>query len=111
MPPTQLKCPPTQPACSVITYLCAKCVEEIFISLLLTLAFSAIIFYTVALQGSWLFFWLVYFVTLSTGVGEAGFCIPPAWVPCILPCSHKALTQHPGHDENDLSTVLRPDID
>ncbi|EFJ42159.1 hypothetical protein VOLCADRAFT_107413 [Volvox carteri f. nagariensis] len=52
----------------VFTYLAAKLVEELLLSLIITLAFSAYVFYGVQLQGSWVVFWLVYFVDLSVGI-------------------------------------------
>lgn len=57
----------------VITYLCAKMIEEMGIALLNSLIFSNVVFWPLRLQGSWVPFWLVYFTTLSTGIVLAYF--------------------------------------
>ena len=51
-----------------ITYLLAKIFDEIFITVISSLVFSAAVFYAVSLQGSFIVFWLNYLVTLSTGI-------------------------------------------
>lgn len=51
-----------------ITYLLAKLFDELFVLLISSVAFSAIVFYAVDLQGSFLMFWIIYLVTLSIGV-------------------------------------------
>jgi hypothetical protein len=45
-------------------------VEELGIALLNSIAFANLVFWTLQLQGSFALFWLTYFVTLSTGIGE-----------------------------------------
>ena len=57
----------------VITYLCAKMLEELGIAMLNSLIFSNVVFWPLRLQGSWAPFWLVYFTTLSTGIVLAYF--------------------------------------
>ena len=57
----------------VITYLCAKMLEELGIAFIVTLIFSNVVFWPLRLQGSWLLFWLVYFCTLSIGIVVAYF--------------------------------------
>ncbi|KXZ55881.1 hypothetical protein GPECTOR_2g1432 [Gonium pectorale] len=52
----------------VFTYLAAKLAEELLLALLVTLAFSAVVFFRLQLQGQWVVFWLVYFVDLSVGI-------------------------------------------
>ncbi|KXZ50089.1 hypothetical protein GPECTOR_18g66 [Gonium pectorale] len=52
----------------VFTYLAAKLVEELLLSVVITLVFSAYVFYGLQLQGQWVVFWLVYFVDLSVGI-------------------------------------------
>ncbi|EFN51572.1 hypothetical protein CHLNCDRAFT_140061 [Chlorella variabilis] len=52
----------------VITYLVAKILEELGIALINSIVFANLVFWTVALKGSFAIFWLIYFVTLSTGI-------------------------------------------
>ncbi|GIL78523.1 hypothetical protein Vretifemale_7939, partial [Volvox reticuliferus] len=52
----------------VFTYLAAKLLEELLLSLILTLVLSTYVFYGLQLRGTWVVFWLVYFVDLSVGV-------------------------------------------
>ncbi|GLC39039.1 hypothetical protein PLESTB_001286600 [Pleodorina starrii] len=52
----------------VFTYLAAKLVEELILSLIITLVFSTYVFYGLQLRGQWVVFWLVYFVVLSVGI-------------------------------------------
>ena len=51
-----------------ITYLLAKIFDEIFVTIIASLIFSAFVFYVVDLQGDFILFWLTYFVALSTGI-------------------------------------------
>lgn len=53
----------------VITYLVSKMLEELLLAVVASLIFSCIVFYGVRLQGEWVLFWLVYLVTLATGIG------------------------------------------
>ncbi len=53
----------------VITYLCAKLLDELMLNMLGSVVFSIIVFYGVRLQGAWVVFWLVYLLTLSVGIG------------------------------------------
>ncbi|GAB4821434.1 hypothetical protein N2152v2_008480 [Parachlorella kessleri] len=57
----------------VITYLSHKMVEELVLALLLSIIFSALVFYTLALEGSYVLFWLVYFFSLANGIALAYF--------------------------------------
>ncbi|KAL4431462.1 hypothetical protein ABPG75_006718 [Micractinium tetrahymenae] len=57
----------------VITYLVAKMVEELGIALINSIIFSNIVFWALQLQGSFALFWLIYFLTLSTGIVLAYF--------------------------------------
>ncbi|KAG2446852.1 hypothetical protein HYH02_008009 [Chlamydomonas schloesseri] len=52
----------------VFTYLAAKLVEELILSVIITLIFSSYVFYGVQLKGAWVVFWLVYFIDLSVGI-------------------------------------------
>ncbi|GFR48683.1 hypothetical protein Agub_g10638 [Astrephomene gubernaculifera] len=52
----------------VFTYLAAKLLEELFLTVIITLIFSAYVFYGLQLQGQWVVFWLVYFVDLMVGI-------------------------------------------
>eukprot|EP00892_Ulva_mutabilis_P005857 jgi/Ulvmu1/3643/UM017_0057.1 len=51
-----------------ITYLLAKIFDEILITVVSSLVFSAFVFYVVKLEGEFILFWLTYLVTLSTGI-------------------------------------------
>ena len=62
----------------VITYLCAKLLDELVLNMLGSILFSIIVFYGVRLQGAWVVFWLVYLLTLSVGIGAC-----PPFSPCI----------------------------
>lgn len=52
----------------VITYLVAKIIEELGLALLCSIIFSNIVWWALQLQGSFALFWLIYFLTLSTGI-------------------------------------------
>ena len=54
----------------VITYLCAKILDELMLAAVASGIFGAIVFFPVKLKGSFALFWLVYFLTLSNGIGE-----------------------------------------
>ena len=54
-----------------ITYLASKLIGEIGVMIPTSLAFSALVFYTVRLAGSFAFFWLDYLLTCSIGIGES----------------------------------------
>lgn len=56
-----------------ITYLLSKFFDEIFITIFASLIFSAVVFFAVDLTGSFLVFWLTYFLTLSIGIAMAYF--------------------------------------
>ncbi|KAL4457942.1 hypothetical protein ABPG75_012807 [Micractinium tetrahymenae] len=51
-----------------ITYLCYKISEEVAVGTLPSVAYSALVFYLVRLQGSFLVFWLVYWVSMCVAV-------------------------------------------
>ncbi|GAB4821435.1 hypothetical protein N2152v2_008481 [Parachlorella kessleri] len=57
----------------VITYLCAKMLEELGLALLSSLVFSNLVFWLLALEGSYLLFWLVYLCSLAIGIVLAYF--------------------------------------
>lgn len=57
----------------VVTYLCAKIVEEAGVALIASIIFSNVVFWAVQLQGSFGLFWLVYFATLMVGIVVAYF--------------------------------------
>jgi ATP-binding cassette subfamily G (WHITE) protein 2 len=57
----------------VITYLCAKMLEELGIAFIVSLVFSNVVWYPLKFQGLWVIFWLVYFCTLSIGIVVAYF--------------------------------------
>lgn len=54
-----------------ITYCIYKLVEELAPQIPAGLAYSALVFYLVALRGSFLLFWLVYLVSTANAIGEA----------------------------------------
>jgi len=54
----------------VVTYLAAKMFDELTLMAFVSVAVSAAVFYAVGFQGSFLLFWLTYFVTLCNGIGE-----------------------------------------
>eukprot|EP00775_Hariotina_reticulata_P005937 gene5937-6176_t len=56
-----------------VTYLAHKMCEELVINTLASLAISAIVFYGVQLQGSFVLFWLIYLLTSTVGVVLAYF--------------------------------------
>ena len=45
-------------------------VEELFLAALVTLPVAAWTFYGIGFQGQYDLFWLIYYVTLSNGIGE-----------------------------------------
>ena len=53
----------------VITYLCAKMLEELVLATVGSLITSLAVFYVLRLQGVWILFYLAYLVTLSIGIG------------------------------------------
>lgn len=53
------------------TYLAFKLLEECALQLVLSLPISAMVFYPIELKGSWVLFWLVYYVTSVTGISLA----------------------------------------
>lgn len=57
----------------VITYLCAKILDELMLAAVASGIFGAIVFFPVKLKGSFALFWLVYFLTLSNGIVLAYF--------------------------------------
>ncbi|GMH35776.1 hypothetical protein BSKO_03644 [Bryopsis sp. KO-2023] len=58
----------------VITYLCAKMVDELVVAGFASAIFGIIVFMMVGLQGSFLTFWLAYFLTLTNGIVLA-YCV------------------------------------
>ena len=64
----------------VITYLCAKMLDELVLAFFASIVFSCIVFFPLQLQGAWVVFWLVYFCTLSIGIGA---CASLADAPCL----------------------------
>ncbi|PSC74385.1 P-loop containing nucleoside triphosphate hydrolase isoform B [Micractinium conductrix] len=57
----------------VITYMVSKILEELIVALFNSIVFANIVFWALQLKGSFALFWLVYFVTLSTGIVLAYF--------------------------------------
>lgn len=55
-----------------MTYLLYKIVEEVFLAAIATVGFSAFTFYGIQFGGSFVIFWLVYWITLCLGIGEQG---------------------------------------
>ncbi len=51
-----------------LTYVLAKMFDEMLLLLFVTIIIAALVFYTVNLSGSFILFWLVYYVTLANGV-------------------------------------------
>lgn len=58
----------------VITYLCAKMIDELLIAAAASALFGLIVFLMIDLQGSFLIFWLAYFLTLTNGIVLA-YCV------------------------------------
>lgn len=57
----------------VITYLCAKILEELGIALIASLIFSNVVFWAVKFHGDYVIFWLLYLTTLAIGIVVAYF--------------------------------------
>jgi ABC-type multidrug transport system ATPase subunit len=57
----------------VITYLCAKTIEELGIAFAASLIFSNVVFWAVNFHGGYVIFWLLYLCTLATGIMVAYF--------------------------------------
>jgi ATP-binding cassette, subfamily G (WHITE), member 2 len=57
----------------VITYLCAKTIEELGIAFIASLIFSNVVFWPVKFHGQYVIFWLLYLCTLATGIMVAYF--------------------------------------
>ena len=55
----------------VFTYLIAKLVEELTIALAVSLVFSTVVWFAIGLQGHWILFMLVHYVTTCIGVSES----------------------------------------
>lgn len=53
----------------VITYLLAKMFDELLVAACSSLVVATYTFYGVKLQGEWVLFWLVYYLTLCCGIG------------------------------------------
>eukprot|EP00884_Botryococcus_braunii_P014587 jgi/Botrbrau1/23129/Bobra.0243s0059.1 len=56
-----------------ITYLTAKMTEELIIAFFNSLVFSCLVYFPTGLRGSFVMYWLVYFVTTSIGIVLAYF--------------------------------------
>ncbi|GFR47309.1 hypothetical protein Agub_g8996 [Astrephomene gubernaculifera] len=52
----------------VVTYLLSKMVDELLLAGIASLGISAYVFYGIQLQGQWVTFWLIYYITLSNGI-------------------------------------------
>jgi len=52
----------------VITYLCAKMVDELVLAALATLVFSCLVFFPLKMGGLWVLWWLASFCTLAIGI-------------------------------------------
>lgn len=70
-----------------VAYLLAKMVEEMLVIVCLSLIVSAAIFFAVGFRGHFVLFWLVYFVTISIGMG--GW-----WSPCVAASAQGKCTSH-----------------
>ena len=57
----------------VITYLCAKIVEELGVALFASLIFANLVWWPLKFQGSFALYWLAYYCTLSIGIILAYF--------------------------------------
>ncbi len=55
----------------VFTYLIAKLVEELAIALAVSLVFSTVVWFAIGLQGQWILFMLVHYITTCIGVSES----------------------------------------
>ncbi|CAL8464409.1 g3944 [Coccomyxa elongata] len=51
-----------------LTYLVAKVLEEVIVALVQSLVMSCIVFFPLELSGSWVLFWLTYFITTVVGI-------------------------------------------
>lgn len=58
-----------------VTYLVAKLLEEVIVALVQSLIMSCIVFFPLALAGSWSLFWYTYFQTTVIGIRTSLF--PP----------------------------------
>lgn len=54
----------------VITYLMAKLTEELSIALLVSLVFSTVVWFAIQLQGQWVLFMLVHYITTCIGISK-----------------------------------------
>jgi hypothetical protein len=52
-----------------VTYVIFKMLEELSITLVNSLAFSAMVFYPLHLTGDFILFWLIFLTTTSIGIG------------------------------------------
>ncbi|KAG2482622.1 hypothetical protein HYH03_018464 [Edaphochlamys debaryana] len=57
----------------VITYLLSRLFDELVLACLCSLGVSAFVFFGIQLQGQWVVFWLIYWITLSNGIVLAYF--------------------------------------
>ncbi|KAG2493535.1 hypothetical protein HYH03_008349 [Edaphochlamys debaryana] len=57
----------------VVTYLLSRLFDELVISGITSLGVSAFVFYGIQLQGQWVVFWLLFYLTLSNGIILAYF--------------------------------------
>lgn len=53
----------------VVTYLCAKMLEELLLAAGASALFAVVVWFMVGLQGSFAIFWLTYYLVLSIGIG------------------------------------------
>ncbi len=57
----------------VITYLCAKVIEELGVAFIASVIFSNVVFWAIKFHGQYVIFWLLYLCTLATGIMVAYF--------------------------------------
>ena len=63
--------------------------EELSISLVNSLIFSAMVFFPLHLTGDFILFWLIFLTTTSIGIGAHRASHPDIWLCVSLSCSDK----------------------
>ena len=63
----------------MITYLCAKMLDELIVAAVISCLLACILWFGVGFPGEWVLFWLVYLTTLAIGIGVSRA------VPSLLP--------------------------
>lgn len=64
----------------VITYLLFKMFTEMIIVFFASLIFSCAVFFPLQFRGQWVYFWVNYLATLTTGIRERPLALSPVWL-------------------------------